>query len=278
MSQDIKNFIDDMPNIPSMPSIVLNLLDELNKPEPDIIKLSATMSKDISLTTQLLKLVNSAYFSFSSRVNNVTQASVLIGLNRLKSLIISSAIKPMIVTVCGKNLWEHSIRCAVGCEIIAKSLGDDRKEEAFVAGLLHDVGKIVLELYNSNYARDTHNQFSQSNERIHQEKQLFGFAHPEVGKELISKWSLPNNIGEHVNYHHNPIQSSDKLITSYVYVANRLAQENLMYPIVDPEISENLDFEVSDPVTLREEIFAVSQPIIDVFSGKTDIKTLYKAG
>ena len=278
MSQDIKNFIDDIPNIPSMPSIVLNLLDELNKPEPDIIKLSATMSKDISLTAQLLKLTNSAYFSFSSRVNNVTQASVLIGLNRLRSLIISSAIKPMIVTVCGKNLWEHSIRCAVGCEIIAKSLGDDRKEEAFIAGLLHDVGKIVLELYNSSYARESHYQFLQGNERIHQEKQLFGFAHPEVGKELISKWSLPNNIGEHVSYHHNPIQSSNKLITSYVYVANSLAQENIMYPIVDPEISENLDFEISDPVTLREEIFAASQPIIDVFSGKTNISALHKAG
>ncbi|HBG49060.1 MAG TPA: hypothetical protein DDW90_06085 [Cyanobacteria bacterium UBA9971] len=278
MSQDVKNFIDGMPNIPSMPSIVLNLLDQLNKPEPDIIKLSATISKDISLTAQLLRLVNSAYFSFSSRVNNVTQAAVLLGLNRLRSLIISSAIKPMIVTVCGKDLWEHSIRCAVGCEIIAKSLNDNRKEEAFIAGLLHDVGKIVLELYNSNYAREAHNQFVLGGERISIEKKLFGFAHTEVGKELIFKWNLSDDIGEHVNFHHNPVQSSDKLLTSYVYVADRLAQENIMYPIVDPEISENLDFEVSDPMILREEIFTASQPIIDVFSGKTNINTLHKAG
>lgn len=276
MPQNIKKLIDDMPNIPSMPSIVLNLLDQLNKPEPDIIKLSETISKDISLTTQLLKLVNSAYFGLSSKVNNVTKAAVLLGLNRIRILIISSAIKPMIVTVCGKNLWEHSIRCAVGCEIIAKSLNDDRKEEAFIAGLLHDVGKIVLELYNSNFAREAHNQFSLGGERISIEKQLFGFAHTEVGKELISKWKLPNDLAEHVNFHHNPIESSDKLITSYVYVADRLTQENIMYPIVDPEISENLDFEVSDPVNLRTEIFAKSQSIIDVFSGKTPISSLNK--
>jgi len=269
MSQDIKKLVDSMPNIPSMPSIVLNLLDQLNSPDPDLIKLSATISKDLSLTAQLLKLVNSAYFGFSSRINTVTQAVVLLGISRIRDLVIGAAIKPMIVTVCGKNLWEHSIRCAVGSELIAKKLNDDRKEEAFIAGLLHDVGKIVLELYNSNFVREVNDRALLGDERIKTEKQLFGFAHTEIGKELILKWKLPNDLGEHVNCHHNPLESSNKLVTSYVYVADRLGQENLIYPVIDPEISENLDFEISDPVTLREEIFTTAQPIIDVFSGKT---------
>jgi putative nucleotidyltransferase with HDIG domain len=275
MSPDVKNLVENMPNIPSMPLIVLNLLDQLNKPEPDIIKLSSIISKDISLTAQLLKLVNSAYFSFSSRVNNVTQAAVLLGLNRVRDLVIGAAIKPMVVTICGKDLWEHSIRCAVGSELIAKKLNDDKHEEAFIAGLLHDIGKIILELYNVDVAKEVHNRVLHGNERIKTEKELFGFAHTEVGKELISKWNLPNYIGEHVNFHHDPVQSSDKLITSYVYVADKLGQENLMYPVIDPEISENMDFEVPDPVNLREEIFIASQPIIDVFSGKIN-RTLVK--
>jgi len=277
MSQDIKKIVDDMPNIPSMPSIVLNLLDQLNAPEPDLIKLSAIISKDLSLTVQLLKLVNSAYFSLSSRVNNITQAAVLLGLNRVRDLVIGSAIKPMVVTICGKNLWEHSIRCAVGAELIAKKLNNDRNEEAFIAGLLHDIGKIILELYNDKFVKEVHNRVLLGDERIKTEKRLFGFAHTEIGKLLISKWNLPNDIGEHVKFHHNPIQSSNKLITSYVYVADRLGQETLMYPIIDPEISENLDFEISDPVSLREEIFAASQPIIDSFSDKTSSGVLVKA-
>ena len=160
MSQEVKKLIEDMPNIPSMPLIILNLLDQLNKPEPDIIKLSATISKDLSLTAQLLNLVNSAYFGFSSRINTVTQATVLLGLDRVRNLVISAAIKPMITTICGKNLWEHSIRCAVGAELIAKKLNDNRHEEAFTAGLLHDIGKIILELHNSNFVKEVHYIFS----------------------------------------------------------------------------------------------------------------------
>ena len=273
MSENIKKLIEDMPNIPSMPLIILNLLDQLNKPEPDIIKLSATISKDLSLTSQLLKLVNSAYFSFYSRINTVSQAAVLLGLNRIRDLVISTAIKPMIITVCGKTLWEHSIRCAVGAELIAKKLNDDRHEEAFIAGLLHDIGKVTLELYNSKMVKEVNNRVLLGDERIKTEKQLFGFAHTEIGKVLVSKWKLPNHIGEHVNFHHDPRQSSDRLITSYVYVANKLGQENLIYPIIDPEICENLDFEVCDPVSLREEIFTAAQPIIDVFSNKITTKT-----
>jgi len=278
MSQDIKKLIEEMPNIPSMPLIILSLLDQLNKPEPDIIKLSATISKDLSLTAQLLKLVNSAYFSFSSRVNTVTQAAVLLGLNRIRDLVIGAAIKPMITSICGKSLWEHSIRCAVGSELIAKKLNDNRHEEAFIAGLLHDIGKIILELYNSKTTKEVQDRVLLGDERIKTEKQLFGFTHTEVGKVLISKWKLPKHIGEHVNFHHNPLQSSDKLITSYVYVADRLAQQNPVYPVVDNEICDDLDFEVSDPITLREEIFTTSKPIIEVFSGEIKPNLINKAG
>lgn len=267
MGSNLKELIDKMPNLPSMPNIVSEALNIIEDPKSNINQLAEIISKDISITTEILKMVNSAYYGFPTQITSINKAMALLGFSKVKSLILSVAIKPMMMSHCGKNLWEHSIRCAVGCELLAKSLGKEDTDEAFIMGLLHDIGKTVLEVYNKDASREISRLVGVGADRLVAEKMIFGFHHTEIGEQLVIKWKLPMVIGSSVRYHHEPQCSDNLTMVGCVYVADRVSQETLKYPILDPEITDMLDFEIPDPVTLREQIFEKSQPIISALSG-----------
>ncbi|MFH0703100.1 MAG: HDOD domain-containing protein [bacterium] len=264
--QDIKHIIDKMPNLPSMPTVVVEALNIFENPKSNINQLADIISKDISLTTQILKMVNSAYYGFPSQITTINKAMALLGFNKVKSLILSVAVKPMMMSHCGKSLWEHSIRCAVGCQMIAKSLGIGEGDEAFIMGLLHDIGKTVLEIYNKDAVNEINRLAGLGANILTAEKMIFGFTHTEVGQELVIRWKLPLMISTCVKYHHKPQESENPSVAGCVYVADRITQEQLKYPILDPDISNLLDFDISDPLSFREKIFETSQPIINALS------------
>ena len=260
--KDIKEILEKLPTIPSMPMVVSEALHIIENPMSNINQLSEIISKDISLTTEILKLVNSAYYGFPSQITTINKAMALLGLNKIKSLILSVAVKPMMMSYCGKSVWEHSIRCAVGCQMITRSLGGAQNDEAFVMGLLHDVGKIVFEMYNKDGVKEVNRLVALGADRLTAEKMMFGFTHTEIGKELVAKWKLPALIGSCVMYHHRPQESDNISMVGAVYVADRVTQDQLVYPILDPDITEMLDFDIPDPLTLREQIIKTSQSII----------------
>lgn len=264
--KDIKEVLDKMPVLPSMPIVVSEALHIIENPKSNINQLSEIISKDISLTTEILKLVNSAYYGFPSQITTINKAMALLGLNKVKSLIMSVAVKPMMMSYCGKSLWEHSIRCAVGCQLIARSLGAGHTDEAFVTGLLHDIGKTVLEIYNKEAVKEINRLVGLGADRLTAEKMMFGFTHTEAGRELVERWKLPVIIGSSVMYHHNPREAENPTMVGAIYVADRVTQEQLTYPILDPDIVESMDFDIPDPVTLREQIITISQSIIAALS------------
>lgn len=267
MINDIQQIIEEMPSLPTMPTIVSEALNIIKDPKSNINQLSDVISKDISLTTEILKLVNSSYYGFPTQITTINKAMALIGLNKVKSLIMSVALKPLLVSYCGKSVWEHSIRCAIGCESLAKSLGYNETEEAFVIGLLHDIGKSVLEVYNKNAANDVKKLISAGADGLIAEKTLFGFTHTEAGEILVKKWKLPTLISSSARYHHTPHLSENPAMVGLVYMADRITQETLKYPIFDPDIADMLDFEISDPIQMREEIFEKSKHIIGALAG-----------
>lgn len=265
-SIDLKKILENMPNLPSMPHIVSEALSIIENPKSSINQLSAVISKDISITTQILKIVNSSYYGFPSQITTINKAMALLGFSKVKSLILSAALKPMMMSHSGKSLWEHSLRCAVGCQLMAKSLGKGETDEAFVVGLLHDIGKNVLEIYDKDVAREIPKLIKSGSDRLKIEKNLFGFNHAEIGGQLVRKWNLPVIIENCVRYHHNPQDSDDISTVGVVYIANMVTQEQSGYPVLDPDIINLFDFEVPDPMKLREEIFVTAKSIIDALS------------
>lgn len=265
-SNDIRQIIDEMPDLPSMPTVIVEALNIIGNPKSNINQLSEIISKDLAMTTQILKMVNSAYYGFPTQITTINKAMALLGLNKVKSLVLSVAVKPMMMSYCGKNLWEHSIRCAVGCQIIAKGLGRGETDEAFVMGLLHDIGKTILEIYNKDAVSEVNKLVNIGADRLTAEKMMFGFNHTDIGQELVTRWKLPLIIGTSIKYHHRPQESPDSSIAGLVYVADRVTQEQLKYPILDSDIVDVLDFDIPDPLQLREDIILISQPIIAALS------------
>jgi len=264
--KNITELINNLENIPSMPTILSEALNTIDSPKANFLKLAEIISKDFSLSSQVLKLVNSTYYGFPGQITTIDKAMALLGFDTIKTLILSVVVKPMIMTHSGKALWEHSIRCAVACQIMSKSLGFGDPNGAFVMGLLHDLGKIVLEIANKDSVKDVNNLVHAGTDILEAETKYFGFNHVDAGKALASKWKLPLIIITAISYHHNPLASQSKMLSSLIYVADRVCIEPLKYPILDPDIVDSFDFEVPDPMELREQVFEVSNHIINNLS------------
>lgn len=264
----LDKIIEDLPNLPSMPQIVFEALAIIGNPKSSIRSLSKVISRDLSITTQILKMVNSAYYGFPSRIATINQAMALLGFENVRGVIFGAATKPMLTTYSGKSLWQHSIRCAVGCQIMAKGLGMWDPDEAFVVGLLHDIGKTVMETYDRNRVKELFRLVSMGADSMYMEQQLFGFLHTEAGAALAAKWKLPQVIVDCIRYHHTPQDCDDIALSQIVYVANILTQENDEYPVFDPEVVEYLDFEITNPVDVRNQIFELSESIIKALEKK----------
>ncbi len=258
--------LENLPELPSMPTVVGQALDLLEDPKTDIKQLADIISTDISMTTQILKLVNSAYYGFPSQITSMNKAMALLGFDKVRSLILSVAVKPMMMSYSGKALWNHSLRCAVGCQHIARSLDYGDLDEAFIMGLLHDIGKTVMQIYNKKAYPEIDKLVGIGADILDAERTFYGFTHTEIGKALVEKWKLPLIIGITAQHHHNPLNSEETISASIVYVADRITQNQLKFPIFDNEIIDSFDYEVQNPEMLREEIFELSQPIVEALS------------
>lgn len=265
-ANNVKKTLRTLTDVPSMPTVVAQALNIIKNPDSNVRELAEIISKDISITTQILKLVNSSYYGFPKQISTINRAIALIGMNKIKSLVLSVAIKPMLMSQSGKDMWEHSIRCAVASEIIAKSLGGADPDEAFTTGLLHDIGKAILVLSDKQLAEETNKFVKLGADRIIVEKKLFGIDHTEIGAELIERWSLPMVVRNCVEYHHAPLGSQFRQAAGIVYVADRITQEPIKYPILDNDILNALDIEIEDPIELREEVYRQSEFIIKALS------------
>lgn len=258
--------LQNLPQLPSMPTVVGQALDLLDDPEAEVKDLAKVISMDISMTTQILKLVNSAYYGFPSQITSINKAMALLGFDKVKSLILSVAVKPMMLSYSGKALWYHSLRCAVGCQHIAKSLDYGDSDEAFIMGLLHDIGKTVMQIQDKNAYQEVEKLVAIGADELETEKTFYDYTHTEMGRALVDTWKLPLIIGITAEHHHNPLESEETVSSSFVYVADRITQHELKFPIFEPEVVDNFDYEVPNPEALREEIFELSEPIIEALS------------
>lgn len=263
---DIKKIINNLPELPAMPNVVAVALDVMKDPKSSVQKLCDVISNDQAITTEILKVVNSAYYGLPQQITTINQATALLGFNKIRNLILSLAVKPMLMSTGGKILWEHSMRCAVGSEIIGKSLGRSDADESFIFGLLHDVGKVVFEIYNKAALQEVDRLVNFGADRFAAEKMMFGFDHTEAGAELVQKWNLPKIIKACVRYHHQPHLSEFPTSIGIVYAADRIIQEPLKYPVLETEIINAIDFDLPDPIVLREQIYEKSDQIIRLLS------------
>ncbi|MCF7765328.1 MAG: HDOD domain-containing protein [Verrucomicrobia bacterium] len=231
---DILERISKMEQIPSLPKLYRELMTQLQSLDAHVDDVSRTISEDIGMTTQILKLVNSAYFGLPQATSNVRDVIGFLGTETIKYLVLAIGIFRQFEPgrLCGfplEELWTHSTRTALAAKLIAKSerAGRITIEHATTAGLLHDVGQIVLAVNYPEECREIRRRAQAKHvERRIEERAAFGFDHAEVGGCILGLWGLPAPLVEAVAFHHAPNESETGGFTplTAVHAANVLVQ------------------------------------------------------
>jgi putative nucleotidyltransferase with HDIG domain len=222
--------VSGMESLPSLPELYSDVMDEVNSEEGSLNKVGEIISRDAGMSAKILQLVNSAFFGFQRDITSPVRAVHLLGLETVKSLILSVKIFSMfsrsdLAGISLDGLFRHSLAVGLSAQNIAglESWEQWRKDEAFMAGLLHDIGKLILaEKFPAQCLKVLENADG-TNSHIHDAEQyIFGTTHAQVGAYLLGIWGLSETIIQTVAFHHAPGKSPcrEPNTLTAVYLAN----------------------------------------------------------
>ena len=195
--------VEKVSNLPTLPGIVTRIAEMVDSPETTGRQLGREIAKDQVISAKVLKLVNSGFYGFSEPISTIQHAVTLLGFNTVKSLVLSSTVLDLMKDSL-PGLWEHSLACARTCSIIAGHIELDEQEEISTAGLLHDLGKVILRQTMEREFRRIANYVDRSDMLFYQaEEKVLGVNHGEMGGWLLEKWALPPKLVEPIVDHHD---------------------------------------------------------------------------
>ncbi len=264
VSQDMSRLISKIEMLPSPSSSYRDIMEGLGSESVSMSQIGRIIAKDMGMSSNILKLVNSAFFSLPRRVANVVDAVVFLGLDIIKGLVLTHHLFSIfdfrkIPDLSYELLWNHSVNTACIGQAIIKSEIDDKSviDDTFIAGLMHDVGKLamgyVLQEEYAGIIRESRNK----NLRLWKvETERLGFSHAEVGAYLSGIWGLPENLVVAIQHHHHPenCDQGDLLMLAVIHVADVFERQLCV---------SNHDY---DPSTYNEE-FLQDQNLLDGLDG-----------
>lgn len=218
-------------NVPSLPSVVIRIRQYLNDPDVSFDALAKVIEHDPGLTANILQLANSAYFGWSRRIKTVKEAITRLGTNRIFQMVLCMSVAPLVrkpirgYDMEADALWEHSFATAIFAEKMVQSLRVRGREEAFTAGLLHDMGKVVLGTFIEVDDHPIKELVALEGLPFDEaERRVLGMDHAEVAAELLASWNLPEEVVAAARWHHNPaVAEQHQQIVDIVHLADALA-------------------------------------------------------
>jgi HD-like signal output (HDOD) protein len=263
---NITDLINNLKDVPAMPNVVMRALNIMKDPESSAKELAKIISYDQSLSTKVLTLVNSSYYGFSQQITSINRAISLIGMSKAKNIIMTVAMRPMLISQGDKELWKHSITTAVGCEYIAKYLKIMDIDEAFVIGFLHDLGKMILNMQDSATYEKVKELTTTRSNTVEIERLFYGTDHCQMGSLIAKRWQLPLLINNVIKYHHTPNASSMPVPCTLVYLVDTLVKDDTDISSLDQEIMKNLKMQIDQPMILKENILAKAEILLNELS------------
>jgi putative nucleotidyltransferase with HDIG domain len=237
--------LDRIEDLPTLPMVAMEVNKMLLDYDTTINKLSDTIEKDQSMVSKILKLVNSAFFGLRGKISNIPHAIVVLGFNTIRNAVVSITIIDAFSTKEGldgfniTDIWNHSLAVAVTSKYLAEKTGIHSADDCFVAGLLHDMGKIVLlhqfkDLFQKVWLAVKGNNLS----FYEAEKRQIEIDHARIGGYLARKWQLPTALVDAIRYHHdvNPGLNGQQLLL-IIHAANIIVNTYATDPKDNRELS-----------------------------------------
>lgn len=213
-SQRLKQITEKIIGLPTLPTVVTQLISVVGDPASSARQIAQLVSTDQALTAKILKVANSAFYGFSREIATVQLAIVVLGIEMVKNIGLSVAVLKRFSE--GKDhrlfdrqrFWEHAIGCGVAARMLALKFKDRRiADEAFVAGVLHDIGKLILiEYFNEEFSEALEKAEEEGLAIVDAEEQVLGVSHADVGAWLAEKWNLPPHLVQAIAFHHRPFE------------------------------------------------------------------------
>ncbi|MCA9797980.1 MAG: HDOD domain-containing protein [Cyanobacteria bacterium HKST-UBA04] len=224
---DMERLLRRIRDIPSLPDLINKIVDLIGQPEASASQIAKLISFDAGLTSKVLRLVNSSAYGFQRQISSVQHAIMILGFGQVRGLVLSASILKLFEKTEARGLdlewqWKHGLQTAAVSRHLAHKFNIPNGEDAFSAGLLHDIGKIVLSVYcNDVYGKlmtgcrqqtiNTHGPaFSEA------EQAVLGLTHARVGAEVAQRWKLPASFIDTIRHHHSPQLATDTPELVYV--------------------------------------------------------------
>jgi HD-like signal output (HDOD) protein len=211
----IKKTLESISTIPTLPVVIEKITRLLQNPSTSAEEIGKAITTDQALASKVLKLVNSAFYGFPGKISTITHAVVILGFSTVKNVVLTASIFDAFTKKISlstnfdlEKFWLHSIGCGAASKSVARHIGVSDMEECFIAGLIHDVGKIIM----CNYLPTEFSQVVQhtlANDCLfyESEKEVLHITHEEIGGLVAERWNLPKNLQLAVKMHHCPQQA-----------------------------------------------------------------------
>ncbi len=230
MSQpSLADIVSHIHSLPAMPAVALELLQTLSGGDPDVDALASRIARDQAITARVLRVANSPFYGLQMRVGSIHDAIVVLGFSAVRSLVLTSAV--VTTLPAGKcagfsadRFWRHVLGTAVAAQALARPLRR-KPESLFIAGLLHDIGTLVMLSANpEGFARVIQIAAERDCHLVDVEAEIFGCDHTAVGAAIAQHWNFPADIVEALAFHHNPAQTAPGSLAAIIHYADGIAK------------------------------------------------------
>lgn len=243
-----KDLVSAVSEAIALPHTVTRVNAMVDDPTYSAADIGEVIGQDPGLSARLLRIANSPFYGFPSRIDNVPRAITVIGTNDLRDLILATSAIELFTgmpneLVSMETFWRHSLRCGIIARALAAHLHKPNTERYFTAGLLHDIGYLLIYRELPELAGKTLDHSNRNRQIIYIiEQEIIGFDHAAVGGELLREWGLPDYLVEAVEFHHTPgLAKQHAEDAAIVHIANYLANTMLARAGTELEDSEALD-------------------------------------
>ena len=230
---ELKTRVENIRELATLPSVITELMELLDDPNVSLRRLGSIVEGDPALTVKVLRVANSPFYGIRGRIHTIQQAVALLGLTEFNNLLVSISLFSKLFNEKSKTLpqlssyWDHSIACALLSRLLVAKLFIPTGGREFTAGLLHDVGKLVLLEHFPSLAVTVHmKMFNEHLEQLDAERTVLGVTHMDIGGWVAEKWRLPVSYVEVIKYHHHPaLAQLNKSLVAVTQISNILSHQ-----------------------------------------------------